>query len=121
MTDSDLIEQLERVFKTVIDRARTDSAFAKQLSKAVGGGLTTQVAPRKSQGKRAPEITLDYTMSSDAIRETLAVITRDQIYALVKARNLAPNRTSGFNKTQLIEHVVRYFRKQDEQPRKLEY
>lgn len=123
MTEANIVDQLEQIFRVVIERARSDQAFAKQLFKAIGaGGLSSTAVPKKSWDTLAPDATLNSDMDADQIRSTLGALTRDQIYALVKTRALSPNRTSSFNKTQLIEHVVRHFRNLTESTkRKLEY
>jgi len=122
MSNVDLIETLERVFKTVIDRARSDHDFAEQLLTAFGQSTVHAGATvRRAKTIGAPDISIDSKMTAEDIRSLLARHTRDQIYALVRSRNIAPNRTSSFNKTQLVEHVVRYYRRSEGTTRKLDY
>jgi hypothetical protein len=106
------IDVLEAVFAAVVAKARTDRAFARQLAKAVAEPGKLAAAARRAPDWReeAPDLDLAALFEAkgaDAARRVLRPLTRRQLYALVRARNLSPSQTSRLNKAQLIEHIAR--------------
>lgn len=110
--EPDFVSQLEALFGAVLDKAKGDPAFAKKIAHAV-------VDPEKFSRRalyatdwrsEAPNIDVAAVYDeygADGLRMELRGLKRRQIYALVRARDLNPARTSNLNKTQLIEHIVR--------------
>ena len=120
MSESDAVEfidSLEAIMAVVIDKARTDEAFRKNLARAV-------LNPQKFKGKA--KRTLDYAsvapdidaesvfkdQGAEGLRKTLGALTHKKIYALVRSKGINPRGTSSMNKGQLIEHVIRTVRNQ---------
>lgn len=117
--DAGFADLLEAVFAAVVDKARKDPAFARQLATAVVSSKRFTAAAKETVNweAEAPDLDLDALMTSDGaagVRTALRDLTRRQIYALVKVKDLNGARTSSFNKTQLIEHVVRSLEREAE-------
>lgn len=118
-TQPEFIDQLEALFGAVVDKAKRDNAFAKQLAGAVGDpGKFSDGAKETTQwGWEAPDVDVEQLMADagpQGIRDALRGYTRREIYALVKVKSLNAARTSSLNKTQLIEHVVRTLEREAE-------
>lgn len=113
----EFVESLEAVMAVVIDKARTDDAFRKNLARAV---LNPEKFKRKARhaldyASIAPEIDVMSVFKengAEGLRKTLGALTQKKIYALVRAEGINPRRTSRMNKGQLIEHVIRTVRNQ---------
>lgn len=105
-------DALEALFTAVVAKARTDRTFARQLAKAVGAPAKLAAAAKKRRDAAADAPALDLPAAfaedgAEGVRAALRPLARREIYALIRARDLSPAHTSKFNKTQLIEHVVR--------------
>ncbi len=112
MAEEDLADVLEAVFAAVVARARADKAFARQLARAAGdpGRLAASAKRTRDWSAEAPDLDLPALFvaeGAEAARRALRPLTRRQLYALVRAHDLAPAHTSKLNKTQLIEHIAR--------------
>ncbi len=117
--DPEFIAQLEAVFGVVVDKARRDRAFAKQLAGAVGnpGKFAEAAKDTTNWDWEAPEVDVEALMAeqgANGVRSALRDFTRREIYALVRVKELNAARTSSLNKTQLIEHVVRTLEREAE-------
>lgn len=115
----EFVEQLEALFGAVIDKAKRDHGFAKQLAGAVGNPAKfADSAKHTTQwGWEAPDVDVEQIMAdggANGVREALRGYTRREIYALVKSKSLNASKTSNLNKTQLIDHVVRTLEKESE-------
>jgi hypothetical protein len=109
--DESLPDVLEAVFAAVVEKARTDRGFARQLAKAVGDPAKLAKAAKRARDWNAEAPALDPRalagQGADAARKALAPLTNRQLYALVRVHNLSPAHTGKLNKTQLIEHILR--------------
>jgi len=112
-SDSDpFVDTLEALLGAVVDKARTDKAFARKLARAVGDpGKLARAAKRRTDWRtEAPDVDVPSIFAksgAEGVRSALRPLTQRQIYALVRLHDLKPARTSKFNKTQIIEHAVR--------------
>ncbi len=117
--EPEFIAQLEAVFGVVVDKAKRDRAFAKQLAGAVGSPAKFAETAKDTTNWEweAPDVDVEALMKeqgASAVRDGLRDYTRREIYALVRVKNLNPARTSSLNKTQLIDHVVRTLEREAE-------
>lgn len=106
------VDTLEALFAAVVDKARTDKAFARKLARAVGDPAKLARAAKRTTDWRAEAPDVDVpgvfkAEGADGVRRALRPLTQRQIYALVRLNDLNPARTSKLNKTQIIEHAVR--------------
>lgn len=118
-TSPEFVDQLEALFGAVIDKAKRDNAFAKQLAGAVGDPQKFSDGARETTdwAWEAPDVDVEGIMGdsgANGVRDALRGFTRREIYALVKSKSLNASKTSNLNKTQLIEHVVRTLEKESE-------
>jgi hypothetical protein len=115
-------DALEALFATVVAKARTDRAFARQLAKSVGNPAKLAQAAKRSRdiAAEAPDVDVPAIFAdkgAEGLRSALRPLTQRQIYALIRVHKLNPANTSKLNKTQLIEHAVRCLTREKE-PRK---
>lgn len=111
--NDELHDILQSLFSVVLDRARNDERFQKQLLQALSkrGDFRSVAKQAVDWSNRAPTIDLRSKandLNSSDFRAFLSGFTVDQLYAMVKAQKISPKGTSRLTKIPLIQHIERH-------------